>query len=241
MDSSKRSSAESHTRRARELVRSGSRVALSTSLARDQRRPHGSLVIAATTTVGEPLLLLSELAVHTQNIAADPRVALLYDGSDHHDGLLSGSRISILGSAVSEPRDVVRERYLRRYPEARTYLEFGDFEMYRVEIRAAHLVAGFGAIHWLEPKDVMVSDAAAFTEAEAGLLASLNADCQPWTFPEPPASERDWTLTGIDPEGADFRNGNRFRRLTFARAVCDPNAASRHLRETIGVRSERPE
>ena len=241
MDSSKRAFAESHATPARQLVRSGSKAALATSLARDRQRPHSSLVVAATTVEGEPLLLLSDLAVHTQNIAADPRVALLYDGGGDHDGLLSGSRVSILGSVVSESRDAIGERYLRRYPEAREYLEFGDFRMYRVEVRAAHLVAGFGAIHWLEPTDVMVSDTAAFAEAEAGLLAILNADCQPWTLPEPPAPEQDWTLTGIDPEGADFRSGSRFRRLSFDQVLRDPNAASRHLREMIGADPNRPD
>ncbi len=51
-------------------------AALATSLARDQSAwTYGSLALVALDHNASPLLLISELADHTQNIKADPRVA----------------------------------------------------------------------------------------------------------------------------------------------------------------------
>ena len=68
---------------ARGLIRAADRAVLSTSLVRDGLAgwPYGSLVLVATDHDLSPLLLISDLADHTRNIAGDPRVSLLVDGT----------------------------------------------------------------------------------------------------------------------------------------------------------------
>ena len=219
-----------HAGLARRLVRAGSKVALSTCLAQDRGRPHGSLALAATTMAGEPLLLLSDLAVHARNLAADPRIAVLYDADDGGPEPLAGNRVSVIGTAVREPRRSVGERFLRRYPHARRYAELGDFRTYRVAVEAAHLVAGFGAIHWLGADDVVVPDPAGLAEAEPRLLETLQAECRPWVLPGHPDPQPDWLLIGLDPEGADFRSGTGIERFAFTRPLAHLQQARACLR-----------
>lgn len=193
-------------------------------------RPHSSLALAASTMEGEPLLLLSDLAVHTQNLAADPRIAVLYDADDGGDEPLSGNRVSVMGTAVAEPDRTVGERFLRRYPHARRYAALADFKLYRVQVEAAHLVGGFGAIHWLGAGDVVVRDDAGYAEAEPQLLEALNADHQPWTLPGSPDPPTGWTLVGIDAEGADFRSEGRLERFSFTNPLENLHQAGVNLR-----------
>ena len=215
---------------ARRLVRSGSKVALATSLTADRMRPHSSLALAASTMEGEPLLLLSDLAVHTQNLAADPRIAVLYDADDGGNEPLSGNRVCLMGTAVAEPRRIVGERFLRRYPHARRYAALADFKLYRVQVEAAHLVAGFGAIHWLSAEEMVVPDDTGHAEAEPQVLEALNTDHQPWTLPGSTSPRTEWTLVGIDAEGADFRSEGRFERFSFTNPLENLQQADHQLR-----------
>ena len=219
-----------HARLARRLVRSGSKVALSTALAQDQSRPHGSLALAATSMEGEPLLLLSDLAVHTRNLVADPRISLLYDADDGGPEPLAGNRVSVIGTAIPEPRCAVGERFLRRYPHARRYAALGDFRMYRVVIEAAHLVAGFGAIHWLSATDLVVPDHTELAEAEPQLLESLHAEYRPWILPGHPDPQPEWNLIGLDAEGADFRSETGIDRFAFTHPLENLQRADTYLR-----------
>ena len=61
----------------RRLMRRQAHAALATS--RDGH-PYVSLVALTFDYDASPLLLLSDLAQHSRNIAADPRVSLLFDG-----------------------------------------------------------------------------------------------------------------------------------------------------------------
>lgn len=98
---------------------------------------------------GSPLLLLSDLAEHSKNIAADARVSLLIDGTAGLDDPLSGPRLTALGRALESTEPDHRRRFLAAHPSAAQYADFADFTIYRVVLDSAHLVAGFGRIHWI--------------------------------------------------------------------------------------------
>src|SRR5476649_283164 len=61
--------------------------------------PYCSLVNVATATDGAPLLLISQLALHTKNILADARVSLMLDERKEGDPL-QGARVMLMGTAV---------------------------------------------------------------------------------------------------------------------------------------------
>ena len=218
--------------RARALVRGAERASLATSLpGEDGPRPYASLVLVAADHDASPLLLLSDLADHSRNLAADPRVALLFDGTAGWREPLAGPRVSLLGRAERAPAPRLKARFVARHPGAAVYAGFADFHVYRVAVERAHLVAGFGEIHWLDAEAVLfeAQSAAPLAAAEAEILDHMNSAHGPAVG----AIARhllgqtgdDWTLVGLDPEGADLRRGNRLVRIDFDRAVTDPESA----------------
>src|SRR4051794_27505435 len=92
---------------ARGLIRACDRAVLSTVLARDGLAgwPYGSLVLMATDHDLSPLVLISNLADHTKNIAKDPRVSLLVDATAGAVDPLTAARLSVLGTIAKDPSD----------------------------------------------------------------------------------------------------------------------------------------
>lgn len=222
---------------ARRLMRACDRAALATS----QRPaddgtdaagwPYPSLVLVAFDHDGSPLLLLSTLADHTRNLLADGRVGLLFDGTAGLAQPLTGARLSVLGRAERSDDPLHRARYLRRHPDAAFYAGFADFAIYRVVVERAHLVAGFGRIHWLSAADLDLPAAApALAAGEAALLDHLNGEGYgPRLGPAPDGESagdgESWSLTGVDPEGCDLRRGGYVARVDFEQRIHDPESA----------------
>lgn len=220
----------------RTLLRSVETGALATTLVRDgSGAPYASLVLLACDHAARPLMLLSDLADHSRNLAVDPHLSLLVDGHAPEDEPLTGARASVQGRAEIVTDESLRNRFLARHPSAAAYAEFADFKLYRIEPSAAHLVAGFGRIHWLTA-DSLLFDTAEFqalAEAEADILAHMNQD-------HGDAIDLianrllglgggDWVLTGIDPEGFDLRRERRLGRGTFASLVTGPESCRKEL------------
>jgi putative heme iron utilization protein len=210
-------------RLARQLLRAADRGALATIFAEGE--PYASLVLVALDLDAAPLLLLSDLAEHSHNISRNPRVSLLIDGTGGLVDPLAGPRVSLIGWArvVSEGR--LLARYIARHPSAEAYAWFSDFKLYRMEIERAHLVAGFGRIRWIEGKEIhLAGDVSALAAAEPDILAALNAD-QGHALERRLGRGPGWRLTGIDPEGADFRREGEISRLDFAAEVRNADQA----------------
>ena len=210
---------------AKKLLREGRSGALAT-LMPGSGDPYCSLVNVATAMEGAPLLLLSDLALHTKNIQADARVSLMLDERKEGDPL-EGARIMLMGTcAKSDPS--VAGAYLRRHPEAEMFANFGDFAFYRMEIRRAHLVAGFGRIVDVNAKDLLadLSDAQALIEAEPGAIAHMNEDhadaCRLYATKLLGAPDGDWRCVGIDPDGLELQRGRTALRLPFPQRITAP-------------------
>jgi putative heme iron utilization protein len=222
---------------ARRLMRRQGHAALATSLA---GHPYVSLVAVAFDLDASPLLLISDLAQHTENIVSDPRVSLLFDGSgqDHlravGDDPLASPRLSLLGEAARIDNPRLLARFTARHPTAAAYARFGDFHLYRIVIGRGHLIAGFGPISWIEGDQLrFTEDATALAAAEAEIIAHMNADHAEAIalYAERLLGRGDgeWRMTGIDPDGIDLRRRGDIARLDFAEPVLDPAAARRAL------------
>lgn len=216
---------------ARNLIRSQPTATLST-IAADGGWPYGSLVLVATDMAGQPVLLISTLAQHTKNLAADGRASLLFDGTVGLAERLTGARATVLGKAVRCEGDTsIRDRFLSRHPSAAGYVDFGDFAFWRLEVERAHQVAGFGRINWIEKQDLLpdFGDVSELRTAEADVIGHMNADhsdavalyanvlCQ-----RPGVG---WRLTGVDPEGADLARPGDHCRLRFDKRVSSAESA----------------
>jgi putative heme iron utilization protein len=211
---------------AKKLLREGRSGALATLMA-GSGDPYCSLVNVATEPSGAPLLLLSTLALHTKNILADARVSLMLDERKDGDPL-EGARMMLMGTLAATADDAARTAYLRRHPGAEMFAGFGDFAFYRMQISAAHLVAGFGRIVDLGAPDLLtdVSDAAALLAAEAEAIDHMNADhadtCRLYATRLLGGPAGDWACVGIDPEGVELQQGRMALRLLFPQRVTAP-------------------
>ncbi|MGB8532990.1 MAG: DUF2470 domain-containing protein, partial [Pseudolabrys sp.] len=219
---------------AKKLLREGRSGALATLMPRSGD-PYCSLVNVATAIDGAPLFLLSNLALHTKNILADARVSLMLDERKDGDPL-EGARVMLMGScAKTDP--AVAGAYLRRHLEAEMFANFGDFAFYRMEIGRAHLVAGFGRIVDVGPKDLLadMSDAQALVESETGAIAHMNEDhadaCRLFATKLLGGPDGDWRCVGIDPEGLELQQGRTALRLPFPQRVTGPGPLRAVLKE----------
>lgn len=222
------SQSETPSYRARAVMRATDRAALATS---QGGWPFASLVLAALDHDGTPLLLISDLSEHAKNIKAEKRVSLLFDGTGGLADPLTGPRVSLLGEAapVDDPR--LRARFLARHPSAELYAGFRDFHLHRVTVARAHLVAGFGRIHWIEARELLVSPDPSFAAEETAVLAAVNSDAGLVNA----VAQRlglagaGWRLTGLDPEGADLRQEGAIGRATFSTPARSPSEARQSL------------
>jgi putative heme iron utilization protein len=186
--------------------------------------PYCSLVNVATAFDGSPLLLISKLAIHTKNVIADSRVSLMLDERKEGDPL-EGARVMLMGRAAVTTDDNDRRRYLARQPEAAMFAGFADFAFYRIEISAAHLVAGFGRIVDLKPQDILVDPAGAddLLAAEERASAHMNEDhadaCRLYATKLYGAPDGDWRCAGFDPEGLELQNGRMAVRVPFPQRI----------------------
>ncbi|MEH2510991.1 putative heme iron utilization protein [Nitrobacteraceae bacterium AZCC 1564] len=211
---------------ARSLLSRSRQGALATLMA-GTGDPYCSLINVASAPDGAPILLISRLAIHTRNILADPRVSVMLDERAAGDPL-EGARIMLAGNAEEAGRDNVdqlRRRYLAAHPSAEMFADFKDFSFFRVVPKALHLVAGFGRIIDLSPRDFLtdLTDADALIEAEPDIVSHMNADhvdtMNLYAIRLLGAQPGTWRCTGCDPSGLDMQDGTRTLRLEFPRRV----------------------
>ncbi|MBU6508099.1 MAG: pyridoxamine 5'-phosphate oxidase family protein [Alphaproteobacteria bacterium] len=129
---------------ARTLLSKAPRASLATLTA--SGAPYASLVLTADDGAGAPLLLLSDLAEHTKNLARDPRASLLVESVGQAGDPLAAPRATFLGEAARLDDAAAKASFVARHPLAATYADFKDFALYRLAILRIHLVAGFGRI-----------------------------------------------------------------------------------------------
>lgn len=235
--------------KARFVVRSVHRAALGTLRGQDgQSVPYVSLVLVVVDHGGRPCLLLSDLAEHTTHFHQDPQVSLLFDHTGHLSDPLTGARVTLQGRVEkvddATTVDATLARFCRYHPSAAHYAGFGDFHLYRVDCSAAHLVAGFGDIHWIDAADLcgQSDDATQLVAAEQDIVDHINADHRDAidliATKLLGQSEDGWRMSGLDCDGWDLRRGGQSVRCLFEERVLTSSEARVQLvRQTKRARS----
>ena len=229
---------------ARSIIRGADFAALATNAAAETGWPYASLVMVACDHDATPILLMSDLAEHARNIAADQRVSLLFDGTQSGgargvEAPLDAPRVSVMGRAVRSEEPRHRARYLARNPTAERFAEFGDFHIYALEVTRAHLVQGFGKVRWMQA-DALLFDTAkteALIDAEADIVAHMNTEhadaVDLYAGVLLGRAGSGWRMTGIDPEGCDLRREAAVARLDFDDPIAEAGEARAVLVELV--------
>jgi putative heme iron utilization protein len=228
---------------ARGMVRAALKGALAT-VHKVSGHPYASLVLTATDADGAPILLVSKLAVHTQNLLSDSRASLLVDATGTEADPMEGVRVTLVGAAGPTESQTARARFLARHPSAAGYADFPDFGFFRLSPDSAHYIGGFGKIFDLRAEDLLVSleGAGGLVEAEPGIVSHMNEDhadaLELYATRLLGAGPGPWRMTGIDPEGCDLVLGARGLRLPFGSRITDAAQARKELVRLVGVARE---
>lgn len=167
----------SHAERVRTLLGTERVGTLSTHSAKHPGWPFGSVMPYAPGDDGSPLFLVSGMAMHTQNVLADPRASLLVAQAGGESDPLGLARATLLGNVVRvEATEAIRQAYLERHPNARHWIEYSDFAFFRLEVTAIYYVGGFGVMGWVTPDDYANASADPLAEAAAQIIGHMNAD-----------------------------------------------------------------
>ncbi|KAG8371796.1 hypothetical protein BUALT_Bualt12G0000400 [Buddleja alternifolia] len=125
----------------RTLVHHSLRGILSTFSQKHEGYPSGSIVDFACDAYGSPILAVSNLALHTKDLLANPKCSLLVakDPEDRTDLV-----ITMYGDALPVPesnREAIRNAYLAVHPDA-SWVDFDDFQILRIEPKVVRYVSG---------------------------------------------------------------------------------------------------
>jgi putative heme iron utilization protein len=128
---------------------------------------------------GRPLFLISTMAVHTQNLAADGRASLFIAEPDWAGDPLAAGRVTLMGVVRPVPGDAraeAREAYLARHANAAYWVDFEDFAFHRLEIVDLYFVGGFAAMDWIDGPIYGAARVDPLSDVAAGILEHMNKD-----------------------------------------------------------------
>lgn len=166
----------SHAEASRTLLSAAGLGALATHAAHHEGFPYSSLVQFATAENGDPLFLVSELAEHTQNLREDGRASLLIWQGRRGVDPLAAPRVTLFGVVELDPDPEKLELYLTRHPQARQYVGFMDFKLWRLEVERARYVGGFGAMSWLTAEAYRAAQPDPVEKLADGIISHMNED-----------------------------------------------------------------
>jgi heme iron utilization protein len=181
---------------------------------------------------GRPIFLISTMAMHTQNLQADPRASLLVTQDDASGDPLGASRVTLVGNVGTIPSTEVpesRDLYLAHYPNSKYWVDFEDFSFYRLDVVDVYYVGGFGVMGWVSASDYARARPDPLADSMIDIIEHMNADHRDALvllarkFARIESQEA--TMTAVDRLGFHVRmktsDGMRGARIAFLREVAN--------------------
>jgi putative heme iron utilization protein len=126
-----------------------------------------------------PVFLISTMAMHTQNVQADPRSSLLVTQPDSIGDPLGASRVTLLGNILPVPEPELaeaRKLYLARYANSKYWVDFDDFSFYRMDVVDVYYVGGFGVMGWVSASEYYGAQPDPLADAATDIIQHMNTD-----------------------------------------------------------------
>jgi heme iron utilization protein len=242
----------SFAERARTLMYLGRMGSLSTLSRKQPGFPFGSVMPYGLDNQGRPIFLISTMAMHTQNLQADPRASLLVTQDDTDGDPLGASRITLVGKVLPMLQPEVpeaRKLYLARHANSKYWVDFEDFSFHRMDVVDIYYVGGFGVMGWVSAVDYGSSQPDPLSDSMAEIIQHMNADHQDALvllareFAHIESQEA--TMTAVDRLGFHVRmktrDGIRGARIAFLGEVSSSAETRKALVEMVQqARSQAP-
>ena len=168
-----------YAERARTLLHLGRAGTLATLSRRHPGHPFASIMPYAVDDRGRPLLLISTMAMHTQNLQGDARASLLVAQPDWAGDPLAAGRVTLLGEArplATDARAAARAAYLARHENARYWVDFDDFGFWRLDVTDVYFVGGFAAMDWVDAETYAEARPDPLADVAGGIITHMNGD-----------------------------------------------------------------
>ena len=124
---------------------------------------------------GTPIFLVSSMAVHAQNLSADPRASLFVAQPGVIGDPLGAARVTLMGNIAPAAAEA-RPLYLARHESAQYWIDFKDFSLIRLEIEDVYFIGGFGVMGWVNAGEYSAARPDPLADAAAGIIGHMNAD-----------------------------------------------------------------
>ncbi len=230
--------------RARTLMHLGRIGSLSTHSRKQPGFPFGSVMPYAQDEHGRPVFLISTMAMHTQNLQADPRASLLVTQADGDGDPLGASRVTLIGNVRPVEQSetaAVRKLYLASYANSKYWVDYEDFSFYRMEVVDVYYVGGFGVMGWIPARDYAQARPDPLADAAAEILQHMNTDHKDALIllarELAGIDAQEAMMTSVDRLGFHLRlethDGVRGSRIAFLHEVGNPNATRKVLVEMV--------
>src|SRR5580693_9913533 len=231
--------------RARTLVYLNRVGSLSTLSRKQQGFPFGSVMPYGLDDRANPVFLISTMAMHTQNVQADPRSSLLVTQPDTIGDPLGASRVTLLGNIMPVPAPDVaeaRKLYLARYANSKYWVDFDDFSFYQMDVVDVYYVGGFGVMGWVSSSEYYSAQTDPLADTAAGIIQHMNTDHGDGLVLLARAfvgiESQEATMTTVDRLGFQVRlktqDGMRGARIAFLREVTNSAETRKVLVEMVG-------
>ncbi|MGD0965749.1 MAG: DUF2470 domain-containing protein [Candidatus Acidiferrales bacterium] len=192
--------------------------------------PFGSVMPYGLDDQADPIFLISTMAMHTQNLVADPRSSLLVTQPDAAGDPLGASRVTLIGKVLPVPEAEVaevRNLYLARHDGSKYWVDFDDFSFYRMNVWDVYYVGGFGVMGWIPASEYYSGQPDPLAHSAIGIIEHMNAHhddalillAQVFAGIEAQGA----AMTSVDRLGFNLRlktqDGTRGARIAFVREV----------------------
>jgi putative heme iron utilization protein len=128
---------------------------------------------------GRPIFLISNMAMHTQNLKTDPRASLFIAQAAADGDPLGAARVTLVGQTEPVPEReaaFAREQYIMRHENSRYWVDFPDFSFFRLQPVDIYYVGGFGVMGWVAAEDYKLASPDPLAAAASDIIAHMNAD-----------------------------------------------------------------
>ena len=236
--------------RARTLLYLGRIGTLSTLSRKQQGFPFGSVMPYGLDENGHPVFLISTMAMHTQNLQADPRSSLLVTQSGASGDPLGASRVTLLGNVLSIPEPEVaeaRKLYLARYANSKNWVDFEDFSFYRMDVMDVYYVGGFGVMGWVSASEFCHGKPDPLADVADEIIQHMNTDhgeaLRVLSRAFAGIESQEAAMTSVDRLGFHIRlktpDGPRGARIAFSKEVGSPAEARSVLIDMVAQARQR--
>jgi len=193
---------------------------------------------------GRAIFLVSTMAMHTQNLQADPRSSLLVTQPDATGDPLGASRVTLVGNVLPVPEPEVveaRKLYLARYANSKYWVDFEDFSFYRMEVVDVYYVGGFGVMGWVSSSEYNFAQPDPLVDHVGGIIQHMNTHHAGALIELARAfagiESEEVMMTSVDRLGFHVRfktpDGMRGARIAFLREVRNREEARRVVADMV--------